>query len=54
MIKNVVLSTWEKYYNYEKNEGVWVMSTTVGYFQQHSCTLSEHTSLKPILFYSLV
>jgi hypothetical protein len=29
VIRKVVLLTWEKYYNYEKNEGVWVISTTV-------------------------
>jgi hypothetical protein len=29
VIKNVVLLTWEKYYNYEKIQGVPVMSTTI-------------------------
>ena len=29
MIEKVVLSTWEKYHNYEENEEVLAMSTTV-------------------------
>jgi hypothetical protein len=29
MIEKVVLSTWKKYYNYQKIEGVRVMSTTL-------------------------
>jgi hypothetical protein len=30
VIEKVVLLTWKKCYNYQKNWGVWVMSTTQG------------------------
>jgi hypothetical protein len=44
VIENVVLSTWEKYHNYEKNEEVRVMSTTVALIAGDSYLTKTPTS----------